>query len=93
MAFNRRQVIIRDFFTCQSCGDPVPNYKIQIAHRIKQGEGSENYIKDWLRGKGLDFSANRIRQDFINNERNVCVTCSSECNMYRDWETDRKSVV
>ena len=80
MAYNRRQVIIRDFFTCQSCGEPVRMDKIQIAHKIHQGEESESHISNWLNGKGLSWSKNRIRESIINNENNVCVTCCSRCN-------------
>ena len=81
MAFNRRQVILRDFFTCQTCRCAVPQYRIQIAHKIHQGVESENYIKGWLlKEKGEEWSITRIRESIINNEMNVCVTCSSRCN-------------
>ena len=81
MAFERNKIIVRDFFTCQSCGKPVQNSNIQIAHKIHQGTESENFINNWLLSvKGEEWSRARIKQDIINNEKNVCVTCSSRCN-------------
>lgn len=78
--FNRRSIIIRDGWVCQSCGKVTPQQSIQIAHKIHQGVESENYIAGWLQSKGVSWSKTRIREDIINNSLNVCVTCSGYCN-------------
>jgi len=79
--FERKKIIIRDFWTCRTCGRRVDTVDIQIAHKIKQGSGSEEHIQDWLiqEGYGL-WTHKRIREEIINNPLNVCVTCSSSCN-------------
>lgn len=78
MPFNKRKIFIRDFFTCQSC--KKPNHYLHIAHRIKQGSGSEESIKGWLLKKGYDWSEKKIRDEIINHPFNVCTVCSPACN-------------
>ena len=53
---------------------------MHIAHKIKQGKGSEDYIKSWLRDRGYDWTAKQIRADIINHPLNVRTVCSPKCN-------------
>jgi hypothetical protein len=76
--FNKRKIFIRDFFTCQTCH--APDSYLHIAHKIKQGKGSEQFIKGWLATKGYDWSEKKIRDDIINHPYNVCTVCSPSCN-------------
>lgn len=77
--YDRKQIIIRDFFTCQTCGKPA-NYP-QIAHKIKQGKGSEEYIIKYIRENyGDDKTRTWIKKNVINSHKNVVTTCSLECN-------------
>ena len=69
---------------------------IQIAHKIRQGSGSEEHIQDWLirNNFGL-WTKKRIREEIINHPFNVCVTCSSYCNdmqniFFKDVELELK---
>lgn len=79
-AWTRNIVMIRDFYTCQNCGKTPSAYGLQIAHRIKQGKGSEKYIKSWLEKKGYDWTAKQIRDSIIDHPLNVCCACSLTCN-------------
>ena len=86
MPFDKRSIVVRDFWTCQTCHKRVDQDKIQIAHRIKQdktqtGKGSVAHIAGWLRDNDYpDMSVTEIVAKIINHPFNVCVTCSSNCN-------------
>ena len=74
----RRKVFIRDFFTCQRCGKTGG---IHIAHRIKQGIGSEKYIQDYMFNKYNDYKPlSFIREFIINHPLNMVTVCSLKCN-------------
>lgn len=79
--YERKKIIIRDFWTCKTCGRRVDQDKIQIAHKIRQGSGAEEHIQDWLIQEGYGLRTRKwIRENIINHPLNVCVTCSSYCN-------------
>ena len=80
MPFNKKKIFIRDFFTCQSCGGSIYHRHPQIAHKIKQGKGSEDFISKWLLERGYDWSRKKIRDDVINHPFNVVTACSLKCN-------------
>lgn len=86
MSFNKLNIILRDFYTCQNCGERVNPDAIQIAHRIKQdktqkGRGSVAHVRQWLLDHyGLEMSTTEIVGNIINHPSNVCVTCCSRCN-------------
>lgn len=86
MPFNKLNIILRDFYTCQSCGERVDPDKIQIAHKIKQdktqkGRGSVAHVRQWIMDHyGLDMTTTEIVGNIINNPLNVCVVCGSHCN-------------
>lgn len=86
MPFDRKQIIISNFWTCQTCGERVDTKDIQIAHKIKQdktqkGKGSVAHIHSWIKDHyGLDLTATEIVANIINHPFNVCVTCCSKCN-------------
>lgn len=86
MPFDRRKIMIRDFWTCQTCGERVDQHLVQIAHKIRQdktqkGTGSVRPVADWLKtNKGVDMSATEIVAKIINHHFNVCVTCCQNCN-------------
>lgn len=75
--FNKKEVIIRDFFTCQTCG--VIAIHPQIAHKIKQGDGTINYLKYWLAKRNLEWTVKQIKE-IVNHPLNVCTVCSGKCN-------------
>lgn len=86
MPFDRRKIMVRDYWTCITCGERVDQHLIQIAHKIKQdktqgGRGSVAHISDWLeKTHGLLLSKTEIIANYINHPFNVCVTCSQICN-------------
>ena len=74
--FDKYTICVRDYWLCQTCGCDVPNHKAQVAHCIRQGSGSV----EWLRGFFPDISKARIERDIINHPFNVVLTCSESCN-------------
>jgi hypothetical protein len=76
----RISIFSRDFYTCQKCGKNKDMSQLQVAHRIRQGKGSEKYIKEFTDKLGLDLSKTFIRENIINHESNMTTTCSLECN-------------
>lgn len=78
---DRMRIFVRDFFTCQCCGKPKRIDKLQIAHRIKQGSGTEKCIKNFLEVyyPEKDNTLKVIRA-IINHPDNLVTACCLECN-------------
>ena len=72
----RKQVLIRDFFTCQRCGNSPGAGSLQIAHRIKDGSST---IK-WLNGLLPDKTNKWLQDNIVDNPMNLVTTCCLECN-------------
>ena len=79
---DRYRIFIRDMFTCKRCNKRFHGWqgKLQIAHRIKQGEGSINWIRGELRKRGIDKSDKWIEDKIIDHPDNVVTVCSLTCN-------------
>ena len=79
---NREEIFCRDFYTCRVCGKPARYYNsAQIAHCIKQGKGSEDYIMSFIWNEyQKDRSRKWIRDNIINHPDNLKLTCSLKCN-------------
>lgn len=81
--YNREEVITRDMYKCQSCGGYVRRQKVQIAHKIHNGEGGINFFRERLKEMFPDgpmLSRAFILNNMVNHPLNVCVTCGSYCN-------------
>ena len=73
----RELVFARDFYVCQKCGN---NENLGIAHRIKQGHGTINYIKKFVMKKyNLTLKKYQILE-IINDPLNLVVACNGACN-------------
>ena len=77
---DRYGIFARDFFTCQRCGSAPGIKGLQIAHRIKQGVGTEKYIKQYTDRMGYNFTKTYIVKKIINHPYNLVTTCSLKCN-------------
>jgi hypothetical protein len=76
----RYRIAARDFFSCQKCGKAVGTNG-QVAHRIKQGKGSEKYIQNYLiQNYEIFKKLSWIRENIIDNGMNVVYCCSLQCN-------------
>ena len=78
----RQEIFCRDFYTCRVCSKPARYYNsAQIAHCIKQGKGSEDYIMSFIQSEfNKDVSRKWIRDNIINHPDNLKLTCSLKCN-------------
>lgn len=77
----RKQVLIRDFFSCQRCGKSPGVNGLQIAHRIKSGTGTEKYIQFYLETvQHQEWFLKDIREKIIDHPLNLVTTCSLSCN-------------
>ena len=65
----------RDNWQCQVCGNPNQSV-LTIAHRIRQGKGTEKYLRKYLQ---TNFSKNTI-DEIVNNPLNMCLACAGACN-------------
>jgi hypothetical protein len=81
MNYDQRYYIYsRDFFRCQKCGKDRNQTILGIAHRIKQGKGTEKYIKQFALDRfGLDLKKYEIKK-IIDHEDNMVVACNNRCN-------------
>lgn len=71
----RYSIFARDGFICQTCGKPVYNRQPQIAHRIKQGKQSVNFLL-----KEKKCLTVKQAEAILNHELNLVTTCSLKCN-------------
>jgi hypothetical protein len=77
--FDKQKIFERDNYTCQRCGC-TDHSKLSIAHRIKQGEGTLNYIKKTLTRRNIFFADKVIIEKIINSPLNVVTACQQGCN-------------
>ena len=74
------KVIIRDFYTCQRCGKSPGINGLQIAHRIKSGSGTMEYVKNYLFYCGdrwtKPLTDKEITNKIIDHPLNLVTTCS-----------------
>ena len=79
---NRKEIFSRDGYICQICGKPVRSYGFeQIAHCIKQGKGSEDYVMQFIWNEyRKDRSRKWVKDNIINHPDNLKSVCSLRCN-------------
>ena len=79
---DRYRIFIRDMFTCQNCGKRFSGWqgKLQIAHRIKQGEGTLDWIEGELEKRSCTRSRKWIQDNIIDHPDNTVTACSLACN-------------
>lgn len=78
--FDRFEIFQRDGFTCQCCGYFGNMSNLSVAHRIKQGKGTLNFIKKFLAKNNIYYNNSFITDNMINHEKNVVVACRGACN-------------
>lgn len=94
-AEDRLNIFTRDNFTCQQCGKTLGINGLQIAHRIKQGNGSEENIRKYIfYNHNLTMTLSWIRKNIINHPDNLVTTCCLKCNdkqniFFKPVERDR----
>jgi len=75
----RYNIFSRDFFTCQKCG-ATGHEKLSMAHRIKSGKQSQNYIIQFIYDE-YDVMINKKQADeILYNEKNLVTACRGNCN-------------
>lgn len=74
-------ILERDNFTCQECGKKFQaTGSVQLAHRIKKGKGSENYVlKFYYQNFGQSISL-KMAREILNHPDNLVSVCSLKCN-------------
>lgn len=79
---NRQEIFSRDGYICQICGKPIRSYGFeQIAHCIKQGKGSEDYVLSFIWNEyRKDRSRKWVKDNIINHPDNLKSVCSLKCN-------------
>lgn len=75
----RYKLFARDFFTCQACG-ATNRGQLTLAHRIKSGSGSEQYIKAFIRLNYKIEASKRMIDSIIDHEYNLTTACAGRCN-------------
>jgi 5-methylcytosine-specific restriction endonuclease McrA len=72
----RQKVLIRDFYTCQVCGDTPGPQNLQIAHRMA------NTVEalDMLEKMFPDRSRRWLQDNVLDHPHNLVTTCSLSCN-------------
>ena len=70
----RECVLIRDMYTCVRCGRATGN--MQIAHRIKNGSGTI----EWLQKKFPDKKKGWLQDNIVDHPLNLVTTCCLRCN-------------
>ena len=91
---DREHIFARDSYTCCNCGQPVLKGQPQIAHRIKQGKGTENYLKKYIMSKYGIFAKPVLIKRIVHHEKNLRSTCCLSCNdaqniFYKPEQRDR----
>lgn len=71
----RQEIFARDGYICKICGRHIYNLHPQIAHRIKQGKQTINFLKKHKNGL-----TDKQCISIINHELNLVTTCSLKCN-------------
>lgn len=79
---DRYRIFIRDMFTCQKCGKRFSGWQgnLQIAHRIKQGEGTLDWIEGEIERRSCTRSRKWIQDNIIDHPYNTVTACSLACN-------------
>lgn len=72
---NYYKVMVRDNFTCQICGNTPGMSGLQLAHKIRQGSGTEKMISD-----RAGHTKKYVRDKIINHQDNLVTVCSLKCN-------------
>lgn len=71
----RYSIFSRDGFICQTCGKPVYNRQPQIAHRIKQGKQTVNFLLKHKKNLTI-----KQCEAIIHHNLNLVTVCSLKCN-------------
>lgn len=72
---NRQEIFSRDGYICQVCGKPIFNRQPQIAHRIKQGKQTVNFLLKLKKNLTI-----KQCESIIHNRFNLVTVCSLKCN-------------
>lgn len=78
---DRLRIFSRDGYKCQECGATPGISGLQIAHRIRKGKGSIQWISNELILKNIYGASDKFIRDYIiNHPDNLVTTCSLKCN-------------
>jgi 5-methylcytosine-specific restriction endonuclease McrA len=75
----RYEIFSRDFFTCQRCG-ATGQEKLTLAHRIKSGVGSEEFLIKYFEAVYNISLQKKQARDILDHQFNLVTACSGRCN-------------
>ena len=76
----RELVYKRDGGVCENCKKVLQYTQFQMAHRIKKGKGSEDFIKRYALNYYNKQITTKEAQKILNHEKNLATTCPGACN-------------
>jgi hypothetical protein len=97
MVKTKYEILARDFFTCQNpeCGKHGEMETLQLAHCVKQGKQTEQYIYNYiLRKYNIELNKKDIRK-IMHDEKNLitsCPKCNDLFNIYYKPELRDKKI-
>lgn len=70
------RIFSRDLYRCQYKGCTVSGIgRIELAHRIKQGKGSIQYIIAWVYERHHRFISHGEAEEYLHNDLNLVTSC------------------
>ena len=85
MVKTKLEILTRDNFLCQKCGQSGYGNTLQLAHRVKQGSGTIKTIQNLIhKTYGADISKAKAKE-IMHDELNLvtsCASCNDSFNIY-----------
>lgn len=75
----RYEIFARDFFQCRRCG-ATGQEKLTLAHRIKSGVGSEEFLIKYFEAVYNISLQKKQARDILDHELNLVTACRGKCN-------------
>lgn len=82
MVLSKEKILCRDGYSCQKCGKT--GY-LELAHRAKQGKGTQRYIYNFIRDNYNVYLKKKDILSIMHDSENLvtsCPGCNSSFNLY-----------